>query len=86
MITQKQSYNPDTIAERSAMEETIEKVLEKILRKLDGFVDTAEVDKLNPQAMKHVTATLKDIRDLTLAEQPGEGQIHVIFDHPEWKG
>ena len=68
------------------MEDTVEKVLQKVLQKLDSFVDTVEPEKLSPQAMKHVTATLKDIRDLTLAEQPGEGQIHVIFDHPEWKG
>ena len=67
------------------MEDTVEKVLQKVLQKLDSFVDTVEPDKLSPQSMKHVTATLKDIRDLTQAEEPGEGQIHVIFDHPEWK-
>ena len=66
------------------MEETIEKVLEKILRKLDGFVDTAEVDKLNPQAMKHVTATLKDIKELTDREASGDAVIRVEFSCPEW--
>jgi hypothetical protein len=66
------------------MEDNIEKVLKKVLQKLDGFVDTVEVDKLNPQTMKHITATLKDIRDLTEVNQPTESQITVIFDHPDW--
>ena len=47
------------------MEDTVEKVLQKILQKLNGFVDTVEPEKLSPQSMKHVTATLKDIQDLT---------------------
>ena len=68
------------------MEETVEKVLQKILQKLNSFVDTVEPEKLSPQSMKHVTATLKDIQDLTADAQPGESQITVIFDHPEWKG
>ena len=66
------------------MEDTIEKVLKKVLQKLDGFVDTVEVDKLNPQTMKHITATLKDIRDLTDTADPGEALIRVEFSCPEW--
>lgn len=62
----------------------IEKVLKKVLEKLDRFVDTVEPEKLSPQSMKHVTATLKDIRDLT-EEQQTDSAVHVIFDHPEWK-
>ena len=68
------------------MENTVLAVVGKVLQKLDGFVDTVDTDKLNPQAMKHITATLKDIRDLTEENQPTESQITVIFDHPEWKG
>ena len=68
------------------MEETVEKVLQKILQKLDRFVDTVDPEKLSPQSMKHVTATLKDIQDLTGDTRPAESQITVIFDHPEWKG
>ena len=68
------------------MEETVEKVLQKILQKLDRFVDTVDPEKLSPQSMKHVTATLKDIQDLTGDTRPTESQITVIFDHPEWKG
>ncbi|MBQ8796871.1 MAG: hypothetical protein IJZ56_01595 [Oscillospiraceae bacterium] len=62
----------------------IEHVLSKVLQKLDRYVDTVETEKLSPQAMKHLTGTLKDIRDLT--DQPtAQGVIHVEFDHPEWK-
>ena len=67
------------------MENTVERVLQKILQKLSGFVDTVEPEKLSPQSMKHVTATLKDIQDLTADAQPPESRITVIFDHPEWK-
>jgi hypothetical protein len=66
------------------MEETVEKVLQKILQKLDRFVDTVDPEQLSPQSMKHVTATLKDIQDLTGDTRPTESQITVIFDHPEW--
>ena len=67
------------------MDDTVLAVVRKVLQKLDGFVDTVEAEKLNPQAMKHITATLKDIRDLTEENQPTESQITVIFDHPEWR-
>ena len=63
----------------------IDKVLTKVLHKLQEYVDTVEPERLNPQSLKHVTATLKDIRDLTADAQPGESRITVIFDHPEWK-
>ena len=66
------------------MEDTVEKVLQKVLQKLDSFVDTVEPDKLSPQSMKHVTATLKDIRDLTDTADPGEAVIRVEFTTPEW--
>ena len=66
------------------MEDTVEKVLQKVLQKLDSFVDTVEPDKLSPQSMKHVTATLKDIRDLTDREASGDAVIRVEFSCPEW--
>ena len=78
------SHNPDTIPERRVMEETVDQVLQKILEKLNGFVDTVEPEKLNPQALKHVTATLKDIRDLQTTEQ-AEPTVRVEFSDPEWK-
>lgn len=64
--------------------ETIDKVLSKVLCKLENYVDTVQPEKLNPQSLKHVTATLKDIRELQTDPGPTEGQITVIFDHPEW--
>lgn len=65
------------------MKDTVDQVLQKVLEKLNGFVDTVEPDKLNPQALKHVTATLKDIRDLQTGEQT-EPTIRVEFSNPEW--
>lgn len=64
--------------------EIMESVLKKVLQKLERYVDTVEPEKLSPQSLKHVTATLKDIRDLTDAPQT-DGIIHVEFDHPDWK-
>lgn len=63
--------------------ETIDKVLCKVLTKLENYVDTVDPEKLNLQSLKHVTATLKDIRELTDAPQ-SDGRICVVFDHPEW--
>ena len=68
------------------MKDTVERVLVKVLDKLSNYVDSVEPEKLSPQSMKHVTATLKDIRELTQDGQETESQIRVIFDHPEWKG
>lgn len=64
-------------------EERMDKVLAKVLAKLEGYVDTVEPEKLNPQSLKHVTATLKDIRDLQAMEQT-ETTIRVEFSEPEW--
>ena len=62
----------------------IEKVLKKVLQKLNRYVDTVDPERLSPQSMKHVTATLKDIRDMTDTPQT-DSTIHVTFEHPEWK-
>ena len=61
-----------------------QKNIQALEEAMDGFVDTAEVDKLNPQAMKHVTATLKDIKELTDREASGDAVIRVEFSCPEW--
>lgn len=65
----------------------LEKVAAKILKKLGSFVDTVEPGKLSPQAMKHVTATLKDIRELTQeAHVDADTVIRVEFGGEEdWK-
>lgn len=60
----------------------IDKVLTKVLHKLQEYVDTVEPERLNPQSLKHVTATLKDIRELqTDGVVP---QLVVAFTNPEW--
>lgn len=66
-------------------EQHLQQVAEKVLQKLNAFVDGVEPDKISPQAMKHVTATLKDIRDLTEIPQVSEGTtIRVEFSAPDW--
>ena len=62
----------------------MEKVLSKVLAKLEKFVDTVDPEKLNPQAMKHITATLKDIKDLTGQEQSGL-TVRIEFAEESWK-
>ena len=60
----------------------IEKVADKVLQKLAKYVDTVEPERLNPQSLKHVTATLKDIRELqTEGVAP---RLTVEFTNPEW--
>lgn len=71
------------------MEQTeVEKVAKKVLKKLGKFVDTVEPDKLSPQSMKHVTATLKDIRELTEETRVDDGAtIRVEFGGEDgWQG
>ena len=70
-----------------ALTDRLEKVAGKVLQKLDGFVDTVEPERLNPQSMKHITATLKDIRDLGMPPVTDAATtVHVIFDGEEdWR-
>lgn len=66
-------------------EQHLQKVAEKVLQKLNDFVDTVKPGELSPQAMKHVTATLKDIRELTEVPRLSEGTtIRVEFDNKDW--
>ena len=60
----------------------IDKVLTKVLYKLQEYVDTVEPERLNPQSLKHVTATLKDIRELQT--DGTESCLLVEFTNPEW--
>lgn len=65
----------------------VENVAEKVLQKLEAFVDGVEPDKLTPQSMKHITATLKDIKELTEVPQVGaDTVIRVEFSQPDWTG
>ena len=65
--------------------ETLEKVLNKVLQKLESYVDSVEPEKVNPQSMKHVTATLKDIRDLTAQPENETGlSVRVEFAEENW--
>ena len=65
----------------------MEVVAEKVLQKLEAFVDGVEPEKLSPQSMKHITATLKDIRELTEIPQVGSDTvIRVEFTEPDWTG
>ena len=66
------------------MKDTVERVLVKVLDKLSNYVDSVEPEKLSPQSMKHVTATLKDIKELTDREASGDAVIRVEFSCPEW--
>lgn len=60
----------------------IDKVVNKVLQKLAKYMDTVEPERLSPQSLKHVTATLKDIRELqTDGVVP---QLVVEFTNPEW--
>ena len=65
--------------------ETVEKVAEKVLQKLESYVETVTPEKLSPQSMKHVTATLKDIRELTTQpENEGGLTVRVEFAEEIW--
>ena len=62
-----------------------ERVLEKVLKKLEGYVDTVTPEKVSPQSMKHITATLKDIRELTADPQTQTGvTVRVEFAEEKW--
>ncbi|MBR2310840.1 MAG: hypothetical protein IKA47_09980 [Oscillospiraceae bacterium] len=71
-------------AKEARVEKTIESVIGKVLKKLEGYVDGVTPEGLSPQALKQVTATLKDIRELQ-AGTDTDVRVVVEFDHPEWK-
>lgn len=55
----------------------ISRVAQTVLRQLEAYLrDNGPMD---PQKYKHITGTLKDIRDLQ-QEQQGPSQLVVVFD------
>lgn len=55
----------------------METVAEMVLQKLEAYLHTEQ--SIDPQKCKHITATLKDIKDLT-SDAGGPKQLVVVFD------
>lgn len=68
-----------------SQEQYLQQVAETVLEKLDAFLQTVEPENLSPQTMKHITATLKDIRELTQESPLSDGTcIRVEFPRDDW--
>lgn len=53
---------------------------DKILEKLSARVDASDPMELNPQAMKHITGVMKDLKDIQSGAQESDaGVIQVVF-------
>ena len=61
----------------------MDRVLGKVLGKLEDYMDRVTPEKITPQVLKHVTGTLKDIRELQTEVQT-DSVIRVEFSVPEW--
>ncbi|MGM9601798.1 MAG: hypothetical protein ACI3W5_09520 [Faecousia sp.] len=59
------------------MEEQFNMVAKMVLQKLEAYLRTEE--HIDPQKCKHITATLKDIKDLQ-SDNDGPKQLVVVFD------
>lgn len=59
------------------MEEQFDTVAKMVLQKLEAYLRTEEM--IDPQKCKHITATLKDIKDLC-SDGDGVQQLTVVFD------
>ncbi len=59
------------------MEKEFEKVTALVLQRLERFLEQEE--NVDPQKCKHITATLKDIKDLS-ADSGGPKTLVVMFD------
>ncbi len=59
------------------MEKEFEKVTGLVLEKLEAFL--ANEESVDPQKCKHITATLKDIKELRMGSD-GPKQLVVMFD------
>lgn len=67
------------------MEKELERVARQVLNKLGQYVDGIAPETVSPQTMKHITATLKDIRDLSREDTEDRGiAIRVAFDNEAW--
>lgn len=69
------------------MDKKLEKVARQVLNKLGQFVEAVEPETLSPQTMKHITATLKDIRDITREDVVDSGvTVRVEFSNEDFTG
>ncbi len=59
------------------MEKEFEKVTGLVLQKLERFLE--EEEKVDPQKCKHITATLKDIKELRV-DATGPKELVVLLD------
>ena len=66
-------------------DEALQAVAQLLLDKLTEKVRTAPPAELNPQAMKHITGVLKDLKDIRSgAADSTQGQLTVVFTG-EWE-
>ena len=59
-------------------EDKLLQLADTILEKLTRRLDSEEGNTLNPQALKHITGVMKDIRDLQ-RDAKDTGEITVTF-------
>ena len=52
---------------------------ELVLEKLYARVEAADPTELNPQAMKHITGVMKDLKDIHAGTRDDPGHITVVF-------
>ncbi len=64
-------------------EDKLLRLADTILEKLTRRLQSEEGDTLNPQALKHITGVMKDIRDLQ-QDAKDTGEILVTFSG-EWE-
>jgi hypothetical protein len=50
-----------------------------VLEKLYARVEAADPMELNPQAMKHITGVMKDLKDIRAGTHDNAGHITVVF-------
>ena len=50
-----------------------------VLEKLYARVEAADPMELNPQAMKHITGVMKDLKDIHAGTRDDAGSITVVF-------
>lgn len=64
--------------------EKLAALADKILDKLSLRVDAEDGETMNPQAMKHITGIMKDLRDIQQTDRDSGCSITVTFDR-EWE-
>ncbi|MBO5867420.1 MAG: hypothetical protein J6Q54_00740 [Oscillospiraceae bacterium] len=69
------------------MDQELEQVARQVLSKVEQYVDGVDPERLSPQAMKHITGVLKDLRDMRRESAPDTGvAIRVEFQNDAWNG